>query len=226
MSVHERSALIIAGGSHGHDFAATAQALVEVLEQHHIAADVFDQPDDAWTAMTTRETPYGMLLVNGLRFRMTHARYDSLREQWGYRTPAAADAALDRHLAAGSSVFSVHTGCICFDDWDRWSTLLGRKWSWDEQQLSWHPERGPLTIEPEAGYGAAFDIVDEVYTDMIQTDAIEVRARCAGQPVMWTRREGASRIGVTTVGHGVDTYEHPAYRAMLDNLIDWLAASN
>jgi type 1 glutamine amidotransferase len=65
-----------------------------------------------------------------------------------------------------------------------------------------------------------------VYTDMIETDAVNVRARCAGQPVMWTRHEGASRIGVTTVGHGVDTYEHPAYRQLLDNLIGWLTSSS
>ena len=224
--MHERSALLIAGGSHGHDFASTAQALVEVLAQHGISTDVFDQPDDAWAAMNKRATPYGMLVVNGLRFRMTHARYDALREQWGYHTPPAADEAIERHLAAGSSVFSVHTGCICFDDWDRWSRVLGRRWSWDEQKLSWHPERGPLTIEPVSVDGQVFDIVDEVYTDMIETDAIDVRARCAGQPVMWTRHEGASRVGVTTVGHGVDTYEHPAYRRMLDELIDWLAGGN
>jgi len=223
VSVHEPSALIIAGGSHGHDFAATALALADVLHAHGFAVDTFEQPDAAWAAMLNRAAPYDLLVVNGLRFRMTHPRYDALREQWGYRTPPQADATLDRHLAAGSSVFSVHTGCICFDDWDRWSRVLGRRWSWDEQQLSWHPERGPLTIEPVAGRGDAFDLVDEVYTDMIETEAIDVIARCSGQPVMWTRHEGASRVGVTTVGHDVDTYEHTAYRRLLDELVDWLA---
>ncbi|MTB08124.1 MAG: ThuA domain-containing protein, partial [Actinobacteria bacterium] len=138
------SALIVAGGSHAHDFPATAQALAGVLRDHGLAVDIVDEPDDAWAAMLERPEPYGMLAVNGLRFGMTHPRYDALRDRWAYRTPPAADAALDRHLAAGSSVFSVHTGCICFDDWDRWSRVLGRQWSWDEQRLSWHPELAPI----------------------------------------------------------------------------------
>jgi len=219
------SAVIVAGGSHAHDFAATASALAGVLRHHGMSVDIIDDPDDAWRAMTERTQPYGLLAVNGLRFRMTHARYDALRPRWGYRTPPAADAALDRHLAAGGAVLSTHTGCICFDDWDRWSALLGRKWSWDEQHLSWHPERGPLTIEPTPGNGTPFEIVDEIYTDMIAMDAVDVMASCNEQPVVWRRTQGTSRIGVTTVGHDVDTYENPSYRALLDRLVLWLAGA-
>lgn len=225
MSALDASAVIVAGGSHAHDFAATAAALAGVLRDHGMSVDVIDDPDDVWRAMLEREHPYGLLVVNGLRFRMTHARYDSLRPRWGYRTPPAADAALDRHLAAGGSVLSTHTGCICFDDWDRWSTLLGRKWSWDEQHLSWHPERGPLTIEPAPGNGSSFDVVDEIYTDMIAMGVVEVLASCNEQPVVWRRTEGASRVGVTTIGHDVDTYGNTAYRAMLDRLVNWLAGA-
>ena len=219
-----RSAVIQAGGSHAHDFAGTAQALASVLRDHGFAVDVIDDPDDVWRAMLNRPEPYDLLAVNGLRFRMSHPRYDSLRAAWGYHTPPEADAALDRHLAAGGSVLSSHTGCICFDDWDRWSALLGRKWSWDEQQLSWHPERGPLHIAPVLSIGAAFDVVDEVYTDMIEMLPVEVLARCNEQPVAWRRTEGTSRVGVTTLGHGTDTYDHRGYRALLDELLRWLTA--
>lgn len=216
------SALIVAGGSHGHDFPATAQALAGVLGDHGLAVDIVDGPDEAWAAMLERPEPYGMLAVNGLRFAMTHPRYDAMRDRWAYRTPPAADAALDRHLAAGSSVFSVHTGCICFDDWDRWSRVLGRQWSWDEQRLSWHPELAPIAVEPAESLGDHFQIVDEVYTDMIDRSDVDVLARCNGQPVVWTRHEAASRVGVTTVGHGVDTYENDSYRRLLDGLVGWL----
>lgn len=218
------SALILAGGSHGHDFAATAQSLAGVLASHGLAVDIIDHPDDVWRAMLDRPEPYDVLAVNGLRFRMTHERYDTMREQWAYRTPATADAALDRHLAGGGAVFSVHTGCICFDDWDRWSALLGRQWSWDEQQLSWHPERGPLHIEPTTGHGAAFDIVDEVYTDMVDLGGVNVWAHCGDQPVMWNHMVGANRVAVTTLGHGIDSYENTAYRTLLDELVTWLIA--
>ena len=82
-----------------------------------------------------------------------------------------------------------------------------------------------LTIEPTDNSLASFELVDEVYTDMVATDAIDVRATCAGQPVMWTRCEGTNRIAVTTVGHGVDTYENSSYAAMLHPLVEWLASS-
>lgn len=225
MSARDASALIVAGGSHAHDFAATSAALAGVLRQHDLTVDIVDEPDDAWRAMIERERPYGLLAVNGLRFRMTHARYDSLRPRWGYRTPSSADTALDRHLGAGGAVLSTHTGCICFDDWGRWGELLGRAWSWDERHPSWHPERGALTIEPTAGHGAPFEIVDEIYTDMLETGGVEVLASCNGQPVVWRRSEGISRVGVTTVGHGVDTYDNPSYRTLLDHLVDWLTGT-
>jgi len=216
------SALIIAGGSHGHDFAATAQALGQVLESHGLDVHTIEHPDDAWSAMLDRPEPFDVLAVNGLRFRMTHDRYDAMREQWAYHTPPSADAALERHLSAGGSVLSVHTGCICFDDWQRWSDVLGRAWSWDEQRLSWHPELGPLRIEPTAGHGAAFDIVDEVYTDMVDLDAVDVWARCGTEPVMWCHRSGVNRVGVTTLGHNTDSYANTAYRALLDELLHWV----
>ena len=218
------SALILAGGSHGHDFPATARSLSALLTEHGYAVDTIDDPDDVWSAMLERPEPYDLLAVNGLRFRMTHERYDTMRAQWAYRTPRAADAAMDRHLASGGAIFSVHTGCICFDDWDRWSNLLGRRWSWDEQRMSWHPERGQLHIEPVTGHGAPFDIVDEVYTDMVDLGGVDVWARCDNQPVMWRHEVGGNRIAVTTLGHGTDSYENRAYRQLLDELVSWLAA--
>ena len=215
-------ALLLAGGSHGHDFAATASALANALDRFDLEVDVVDEPDAAWAALIGSEVPYSLFVVNGLRFRMQHPRYDELRERWAYTTPPAADAAMDRHLGLGRPVLCVHTGCICFDDWDRWSAILGRQWSWDEQHLSWHPERGPLTIEPAPGLGAPFEIVDEVYTDMVERGDVDVLARCAGQPVMWRLEHGTCKVGVTTVGHGPDTYANTRYLALFDELVRWL----
>jgi len=215
-------ALLLAGGSHGHDFAATARALADVLADHGLATDIVDEPDAAWAALLEAATPYSLFVVNGLRFRMEHPRYAEMREEWAYCTPPAADAAMDRHLGLGRPVLSTHTGCICFDDWDRWSDILGRQWCWDEQRLSWHPERGPLTIEPVGG--PAFEIVDEVYTDMVERGDLDVLATCAGQPVTWQVDHGASKVGVTTLGHGTDSYENTAYRRLLDQLLDALLA--
>ena len=151
---------------------------------------------------------------------MQHPRYDSMRERWQYHTPGAADVALDAHLAGGGAVLSMHTGCICFDDWDRWSRLLGRRWSWDESRMSWHPERGPLDVVLQTpGNGSRFTVIDECYTDMADIagqDPVHVWAtatdltwgtaaatsagpaaplgatRPADQPAVWTRLAGES----------------------------------
>lgn len=164
-----RTALILAGGSHAHDFVGNGAALAELLAELRISSDIVDTPDDAWAALMSASSDggYDLLAVPGLRFRMQHPRYDAMRDRWQYHTPPAADAALDAHLAGGGAVLSMHTGCICFDDWDRWSRLLGRRWSWDESRMSWHPERGPVQVTLQTpGNGSQFTLVDECYTDM------------------------------------------------------------
>ena len=218
-----RRALVLGGGSHGHAFAATTAALVGLLERHRLSCAVVTDPDDAWREMLDAPEPFDLFAVNALRFRMEAPRYDDLRNEWRYDTPPIADDALDRHLAAGRPVLALHTACICFDDWDRWSVVLGRQWSWDAPAPSWHPELGPLDITPVGG--DAFTIVDERYTDLVDRAAVEPVATCDDQVVAWRHTHGASRVAVDALGHGIGSYHHPAHGALLDGLVAWLLAS-
>jgi hypothetical protein len=232
-------ALILGGGSHAHDFAGNARALGTLLAEHGVEADIVDTPDEAWAALASGPTPdssYRLFAVSGLRFRMLHERYDAMRAQWRYVTPPAADAAMDRHLAAGGSVLSIHTGCICFDDWDRWSELLGRRWSWNETppaKLSWHPELGPVEVTPSGA--APFTMIDECYADMVDAGPVEVLAtasipgtdpaRPQHQPAVWRRTAGLrNRVAVSTLGHDPGSYADPNLRRLLDGIVDWLLA--
>jgi uncharacterized protein len=211
-------ALVLGGGSHGHEFEATTAALVATLTRHGLAPTVVTEPDDAWQALAVND--FDLFAVNALRFRMKHERYDHLREKWRYDTPGLADEALERHLAHGGAILAMHTSIICFDDFPLWSETLGRRWSWEPDALSWHPDLGPITIDPVGS--AAFSVTDERYTDLIDLAAFEPLATCDGEVIAWRRQQGSSRIGVDTLGHDVEGYSHPAHAALLDSIVDWL----
>jgi uncharacterized protein len=131
-----------------------------------------------------------------------------------------ADTALDRHLAHGGAVLAMHTSIICFDDWPRWSHVLGRQWSWNPDALSWHPDLGTITVEPIGG--EPFEVTDERYTDLIDLAGYVPLATCDGEVVAWSRNEGNSRIAVDTLGHAPSTYRHAVHAILLDQLIGWL----
>ena len=226
-----RTALILAGGSHAHDFTGNGRALAALLADHDIDATIVDTPDDAWAALSAAAADYSLFAVSGLRFRMLHERYDAMRAQWQYATPPAADTALDRHLGRGGVVLSMHTGCICFDDWPRWSALLGRRWSWADGRMSWHPELGPVEVTPADA--PAFTMVDECYTDMVDLAPFDVLATASipgsdparphHQPAVWRRiTVTGTRVAVSTLGHDHRSYADPNLRRLLDGLVDWL----
>jgi hypothetical protein len=215
-----RRALVLGGGSHGHAFEATTAALVRVLEAHDLSCVVVTEPDNAWRALS--DTPFDLFAVNALRFRMEAPKYDQLRDEWRYDTPPMADDALDRHLDAGRPILAMHTSCICFDDWDRWSDVLGRQWSWASDAMSWHPDLGPIEVKP--ANGDPFTITDERYTDLINRTDIETMATCDGESIIWRLMHGKSRVAVDTLGHSVTSYRNEAHAALLHDLVTWVLA--
>jgi uncharacterized protein len=214
-------ALVLGGGSHGHDFAATTAELSAVLERHDLHVTIVSDPDDAWRLLADND--FDLFAVNALRFRMEHERYDHLRDEWRYETPPLADAALDRHFAHDGAILAMHTSIICFDDWPRWSYVLGRQWSWEADALSWHPDLGLLRVEPIAG--EPYDVIDERYTDLIDLADYEPLTTCDGEVIAWRRQHGRSRIAVDTLGHSVSTYRTPGFAEGLDRLLGWLTAT-
>ena len=115
----------------------------------------------------------------------------------------------------------MHTAVICFDTTPSWLEVLGGGWRWD---VSHHPPRGPLRIEPTGA--PAFDLVDESYHHMFPVADAEVRATCAlgegPQPVAWTRRWGAGRVAVDALGHDRQSLENPGHARLIGALTDWL----
>ena len=99
------SALLLTGGpDYAHDFHASSSALAEVLAGAGVECTVVHHPDEAAALLPGH---YRMLVIDALRWRMLGARYDAMRAEWGYHTPAATRDAITAFVASGgmSSVF-------------------------------------------------------------------------------------------------------------------------
>jgi type 1 glutamine amidotransferase len=208
----------ILSGGHGHDFGETTAALSEMLAARGGAVTI----DTGFDACVERLDETDLLVVNALRWTMTqHEKYAPFRAALAYRPGPGSMDRLAGWVAGGGRLLAMHTAVICFDTEPGWLEVLGGGWRWG---LSHHPPRGPLRIEPAGA--AAFDLVDEAYHHMSPAPDAEVRATCAlaegPQPLAWTRRRGAGRVAVDTLGHDRRSLETPGHARLVGDLTDWL----
>lgn len=201
---------------------------------------------ERWAEAVAALGPGDLLSVNALRWRMLAARYDHLRDEWAYQTPPALRAAIEGHVAAGGAVLSLHTSCICFDDWDGWAEILGLVWDWDR---SHHPPVGRVEVTRHDGAGG-FGVQDEVYhclrppavgagvevvaTATVAADQQPIAVPPAGtqemgapQLVAWRRvLPGGARVVVDTLGHDHRSLGHASHRLLLRSLASWAIAQS
>ena len=79
------AALLLTGGpDYAHDFHASSQALAQVIGGLGIDVTIVDHPDEAAELLPGN---FDVLVVNALRWRMLHERYDQWRDEWAYTTP-------------------------------------------------------------------------------------------------------------------------------------------
>jgi hypothetical protein len=228
------AALLVSGGpDYAHDFHASAAALAGVLAVAGFDTTVVHHPDAVVDALSDE---VGLLVVNALWWQMTHERYDALRAEWGYSTPAATRSAITDFVAAGGGLLGSHTASICFDDWPEWGTVLGGAWNWERSS---HPPAAPVharVVSAEAaahpvlaGLAPTLDLVDEVYGEVDLADGCEVlmvarrTADDREQPVVWAHRFGAGRVVYDGFGHDAASINDPHHAALIRAAARWCA---
>ena len=127
--------LVLSGGV-GHPFAQSSAILADVLAPLGIRSDVAEAHDWDKALEELPDSPTGLITVNALRWRMLADRYDHLRDANGYTTTSTLRRAIACHVQRGGALLSLHSICICFDDWPEWGATLGASWDW---QTSFHP---------------------------------------------------------------------------------------
>jgi type 1 glutamine amidotransferase len=222
-------AVLLSGGIY-HDFERMSAATAGVLATADMAVEIVHSPEELVAALD--RTPADLIVVQALRWRMLgNEKYEPFREEWAYETGTDLIASMNAHVARGGGVLSLHTGCICFDDWPGWQAILGGGWIWGE---SFHaPGLEPVDINPAADHPVAagispFTVVDEHYRNLALHPGSVVLAQGAtadgvSHPVAWAR-EGADFAGravTLTIGHDLASLTEPRQARFIRQAALW-----
>jgi hypothetical protein len=226
--------LLLSGGP-SHDFASVAAALSGVIADAGIVTTVVDEPAAAIARLRDGEAGRGprfaLMTVHALHWRMEQARYSHLRDSMAWSLSPDDAAVIDRFVRSGGGLLALHTAVICFDADPVWHALCGAAWDWE---TSSHPPIGkvPVTVT-EAGRrhcitagSADFEVVDEAYRGLRLVDGVTPLARAADDdrvPLLWAREIDAGRVVTDVLGHGVESLDLPAHRAILVRAAAWAA---
>lgn len=227
-------AILLTGGIY-HDFDRMSAATAGILASAGMTVDVVGHPAEAAAALD--RTPADLLVVQALRWRMLgNDKYEPFRAEWAYETGEDLIAALTAHLAHGGGVLSLHTGCICFDDWRGWHAILGGGWVWGK---SYHaPGLEPVHVKPVADHPVTkgvkpFTVTDEHYRDLALHSGSVVLAEgttAAGvsHPVAWARSGGgfSGRAVTVTTGHDLASLTEPSQARLIQQAALWAAGQN
>lgn len=219
--------LILTGGW-AHDFASSSSVLADVLAPV-ATSTIVDDMDGATNALDGGK--FDVLTVYACWFTMTDSRYtDEQRAQWARTTSDGFRNAVGRHLRAGGGLCVLHTGILCFTDWDEWPKLVGGDWTWGR---SWHPAPAQMRAEKTDHAGGhpivdgidRIDVFDERYceidaradsTVLMSSDGPEGRF-----PTVWVCEETGGRRAYSSLGHDRVTLTEPTHARLLRRLVVW-----
>ena len=224
-------AILFTGGIF-HDFASMSAAAAGILAAGGFKVEIVHSPAELVAALN--RAPAELVVAQALRWRMLGAeKYEPFRAEWAYATGDDLIAAMGAHLALGGGVLSLHTGCICFDDWPGWRDILGGGWVWGG---SFHaPGLEPVQVTPTARHAitngvAPFAVTDEHYRKLALQPGSAVLAEgktASGEshPVVWVRSGGAmsGRAATITTGHDLASLTEPSQARLIQQAALWAA---
>ncbi|MCE0459451.1 ThuA domain-containing protein [Curtobacterium flaccumfaciens] len=188
-----------------HPFAATSCEVASLLTSIDANVTVRTDVDDTLCTLDARTS---LLVVN-----IGNA---------GPGTPSPpARQALLQWVQAGGSLLALHVAATTFPDWDGWENLLGGRWV---RGTTFHPPkaRGTVHISRDHELAASlndFTTIDELYTSLRVNPAVNVLAIHTqdgeDQPLAWTIRHGAGRVGYLALGHDTDAFRSDGFRKLL-----------
>lgn len=134
----------------------------------------------------------------------------------------------DEFVSGGGGVLAIHSATASFQDVDRFTDILGGK-------FSDHGPVEPFSVTPVPPENRIFDdiqefqVVDELYLHDLQPD-IETHfiAIHDGQPVpmIWTRTHGKGRVCFACPGHRAASMRVPEYQQVLIRGLMWAVDAN
>lgn len=219
------SNLILCGGLL-HDFQASSDALVKVLEPLGVHSTI--ERDIERGLAQLRDAPCEMLTINALRLNMPDEKYAADRAECAISLTAAARRTILEHVESGGALLGIHAASICFADWPEWGNVLGGAWRCGQ---STHAALAPVSVRPTrhtlmAGV-SAFEVQDELYSQLEQKPGITVLLEGSSshgegaQPVMWLHRFGVGRVVYDALGHNVKSISAPAHALALQRAVTW-----
>jgi hypothetical protein len=188
---------------------------------------------------------------NGSGFRWSHAasqkeafrpdmkdRYDVVVLYDMHNTIGEAEQKhLREYVEAGKGVVALHHAIVDYTSWPWWyQEVIGGKYfekAEGPHAASKYKDDVPMTVRAAAGkQGHAIvrglgDIVtiDECYKGMWHSPKIDVLmetdAACNDKPVVYLGPRPGSRVVYIQLGHGTYTHNHPGYRKLVHNAIQW-----
>lgn len=143
-------------------------------------------------------------------------------------------------LDRGVGVVALHHSLVSFQDWPEYKKIIGAKY-YENEMLEdgiLHPASTfkhdvPLAVtiadkeHPVTAGVEDFAIVDETYKGYsVEPDnhiLLTVDEPTSQKEIAWTRHYRQAKICGIQLGHGPDAYNHPAYRKLLYQAIQWTA---
>lgn len=224
--------LVLTGGW-AHDFASSSAVLADVLSSVATSTIV----DDMSAAARQLDTgQFDVLTVYACWFTMTDARYtDEQRAQWARTTPGEFREAVAGHLGAGRGLCVLHTGLLCFTDWEEWPGIVGGDWTWGR---SWHPApaalraaRRPDAVDhPVVAEIEGLEVFDERYCDIDARPDSTVLMSSGGPegefPTVWVRDSKVGRRAYSSLGHDRVSLTEPTHARLVRRLLAWVGGGD
>lgn len=219
--------LVLTGGW-AHDFSSSSAVLAEVLSPVATSVVVDDMSE---VARQLNTGSFDVLTVYACWFTMTDARYtNEQRAEWARTTPRDFRDAVVQHLDSGRGLCVLHTGLLCFTDWEDWSGIVGGDWTWGR---SWHPAPATMRVgrHPDAaGHPVVagidgLEVFDERYCDIDARPGSSVLMSSGGPegefPTVWVRDSDGGRRAYSSLGHDRISLTEPTHARLIRRLLTW-----
>jgi acetyl esterase/lipase/type 1 glutamine amidotransferase len=137
----------------------------------------------------------------------------------------------------GVGLVILHHALLSYQRWPEYERVAGGKYLLDDEKA------GDQVITPESTYQPSVDIPvkivardhpitaglsdftlrDELYHRLRLQPDLTALLEAGGEPLLWTRTQGKSRVVATVLGHGRGSFEDPNFLKLLARSIRWAA---
>lgn len=175
---------------------------------------------------------YDAIVLNTCRGAKDNGPYKVPRSEWNNDFDLAQKEGLRRYVADGGGLVSLHVAPTSCPGWAPMMEMTGGGWVWGK---SWHPPYGRFAVtvtdrsHPVAAGVEDFETDDEKYCDLdIAPDVrpfLSTWHEGIERPMAWSHAYGRARVVNLSLGHDRVSVSNPAFRKLVLNAVDWVAAS-